>query len=147
MGTILRRALLPILLAIGGVAMILYGVLYHVTPVLEERESKITIDIPMPFQPEGPSPFPGGPPFGGPPPMIKKTITRTDQTTIMEREPGMTREVTVGGVELRVTGAKIHDNISVLAWIEKKAGPVHVSGEILRTYDSKSGKGPASCPT
>jgi hypothetical protein len=147
MGTILRRAFLPTVLAIGGVAMILYGVLYHVTPVLESHETKFTIDIPAPFQSERPPPFPGGPPFGGPPSMIKKTITRTDQTTIMEREPGMTREVTVGGVELRVTGARIHDTIKVLAWIEKLAGPVRTSGEIWRTYDPKSGKGPAVCPT
>ena len=123
MWTILRRVYLPLLLAIGGAGMLLYGVVSHLIPVLEERETKITIDIPAPFQMEGPPPFPGAPPFAGPPPTIKKTVTRTDRTTILEREAAMTREVTVGGVILLATG------------------------EIKRTYDSSSGKGPALCPT
>jgi hypothetical protein len=123
MRSILRRACLPILLAVGGAAMLVYGVKCHLISVVEYRETKVTIDIPSPFLPDEQSPDPGAPQFGGPPPPIKQTVTQIDRITIIEHEPAVTRDVTVGGVVLLA------------------------SGEIKRTYDSSSGKGPALCPT
>lgn len=91
-----------------------------------EEETKTTIDVPLMFSPSGeaspgggPS-FPDGDPFGGPPRSIKKTVTRIDLTSVVESEPTLTREVTVGGV------ARLD------------------SGELKRTY---TGKGPALCPS
>jgi hypothetical protein len=137
MGNILRRALLPILAAIVGVGMLFYSAKVHRISVTEARESKKTIEFPMEM-PQGPPQFsggppmdgfpPDGPPMGGPlpgekPPMIKKTITVVQPVSLWELEPAIVRDVTVGGVQLLA------------------------SGEIRRTYDSSSGKGPALCPT
>jgi hypothetical protein len=123
MGAIVRRAILPALLVIGGLASLIYGAMFRSVPVLEERQTKTTIQIPMAFPPEGPpgEPFPpGGPPFGGPQPFLTKTVTRIDLVTVVESEPELIREVSVGGVALLD------------------------SGELKRTY---SGKGPALCPS
>ena len=123
MGAIVRRAILPSLLVIGGLASLIYGAIFHSVPVLEERETKTTIDIPMAFPPEGPPGEvfpPGGVGFGEPPPVLKKVVTRIDLAAIVESEPELTRDVSVGGVALLD------------------------SGELKRTY---SGKGPALCPS
>ena len=122
-GNLVRRAILPALLVIGGLASLIYGAMFRFVPVLEERETKTTIEIPTAFPPVGPmgEAFPpGGAPFGGPPPFLKKTVTRIDLDTIVESEPELIREVSVGGVALLD------------------------SGELKRTY---SGKGPALCPS
>ena len=123
MWAIVRRAILPALLLMAGFASLIYGAIFHSAPVLEERETKTTIDIPTAFPPGEPlgEAFPsGGGPFGGPPPVLKKTVTRIDLATIVESEPELTREVSVGGVALLD------------------------SGELKRTY---SGTGPALCPS
>jgi hypothetical protein len=128
MQAIVRRAVLPAMLSIGGLASLIYGAIYHSAPVLEEHQSQTTIEVPTAFAPPpfgdgrfpgGPPSFPGRPPFSGPP-LQKKTVTRIELSTIVESEPQLTREVSVGGVAL----------------LE--------SGELKRTY---SGKGPALCPS
>ena len=123
MGNIVRRAIVPTVLVIGGLASLIYGAMFRSVPVLEEHETKTTIEIPMDLPPPGPSgesPQPGGPGFGGPPPFLKKEVTRVELVTIVESEPVLMGEVSVGGV----------------ARLE--------SGELKRTY---SGKGPALCPS
>jgi hypothetical protein len=122
-----RRSVLPALLLIGGLVSIIYGAIFHSSPVLVEQETKTTIDVPLEFppppgeaSPNGGPAFPGGAPFGGPLQFIKKTVTRGDLVSVVESEAAMTREVTFGGV-VRLD-----------------------SGELKRTY---SGKGPALCPS
>ncbi len=91
----------------------------HSAPVLTETETEATIEVPAPFAPDqsfGQPPFPGGLP-----PMVKKTVKRIDVATIVEPEPMLMRELSVGGV----------------ARIE--------SGELKRTYSGS--KGPALCPS
>ena len=131
MWAIVRRAFLPVALLSGGLASLIYGAKFHSVPVVEERETEMTIEIPLPLPPggpfdggsrfAGPPSFPGAPPFGGPPPFVKKTIKRIDTVTVDESELSLTREVTVGGVALLP------------------------SGEIKRTYSGDAG--PALCPT
>lgn len=119
MWPIVRRAVLPTLLTIGGLASLIYGAVYHSAPVLTETETEATIEVPAPFAPDqsfGQPPFPGGLP-----PMVKKTVKRIDVATIVEPEPMLMRELSVGGV----------------ARIE--------SGELKRTYSGS--KGPALCPS
>ena len=124
MGAILRRAIVPALLVIGGAASIIYGAMFHRAPVLVEQETTTTIEIPTDFGPppqfgQG-GPLSGDAPFGMPPLSIKKEVTRIDVITRVESEAALTREVSIGGVALLP------------------------SGELKRTY---SGKGPALCPS
>jgi len=128
----IRRAIVPALLTIVGVAALVEGMLYHPIPVLIEQETKTTIEVPLPSSgplmdepssPDEPPSFPHGMPFGGPT-FIKKTVTRIDLVPIMVSEPEATRDVTVGGL-VRLDSDE------------------HF-GELQRTY---SGKGPALCPT
>ena len=124
MWAIVRRAILPALLVIGGVASLIYGAIFHSAPVLEERETKTTIEIPMGFPSEAPlgdAFSPGDTPFGGPPPFVKQAVTRIDLVTLVESEPALMREVSVGGVVLLA------------------------SGELKRTYSGT--KGPSLCPS
>jgi hypothetical protein len=100
------RALPALLLAWAGIVLTIYGATSHAQPVLVERE----LDLPPRL---GPGPFPGElPEFAGPP------VTEIVETS--ESEPGLIREVTVGGVTRLETG------------------------EIQRTY---SGDAPSLCPT
>jgi hypothetical protein len=126
MWTIVRRAVVPAALVIGGVASLIYGAIYHSAPVFEEQETKTTIEIPTGLPPPGSFgtvPLPnGGAPFGGPPLFFeKKVVTRIDLVTVVESEPELMREVSVGGIALLD------------------------SGELKRTYSG--GKGPALCPS
>ena len=121
MWSIVRRAIVPALLAIAGVAALIKGALFHPISVFVEKETTTTIEVPLVLPPgptAGDPASPGGP-FGGPT-FIKKTITRIDLVPLILSEPDATRDVTVGGL-VRLT-----------------------SGELKRTY---SGKGPALCPT
>jgi hypothetical protein len=123
-----RRAVVPALLLIGGLAALLYGAMFHSAPVLEERETKTTIEVPAPLPPPplgenrpGAEPgLPGEGPLGGLP-FVQQTVTRTDQVTLVESEPALMREVSVGGVVLLP------------------------SGQLKRTYSGD--KGPALCPS
>ena len=124
MGRIVRRAALPALLVIGGLASLSYGMVFRSVLVLEERETETTIEIPGALAPEGPfyQAFPPGDvPFGEQPPVLKKAVTRIDLVPIVESEPELTREVSVGGVVLLD------------------------SGELKRAYSGD--KGPALCPS
>jgi hypothetical protein len=121
MRTIIRRAILPALLLIGGLASLIYGTIFHSTPLLEEHETEATIEVPAEFTPPGgESLTPGSDPLGNPPLFIKKTVKRVELVTVMEVEPAVMRDASVGGIE-------------VLA-----------SGELKRTF---SGKGPSLCPS
>jgi hypothetical protein len=119
MWAIVRRAISPALLLIGGVVALVYGVAYHRVPVLEETESQTTIDVPLEIP--LPSPFGDNAPFDRAPAVVKKTVTRIDRSIKIESEAAIVREVTVGGVVLLESGA------------------------IKRTYET--GKGPALCPS
>jgi hypothetical protein len=138
MSTIIRRAIVPLLLFFGAVASIQYGAAYHSVPVSVEQVEEVEIDVPDPFalQPGLPpdSPFGQTPPFGGPslgpPPFlpapfqssgIKKVETRVTETTKDLPEPALIRDVTVGGV-VRLA-----------------------SGELKRTYSGD--RPPSLCPT
>ncbi len=125
MGTIIRRAVLPVLVIAGGLASLIYGAMFHSAPVVQTRETETTIDVPLPVPPPRPfgeaSPFPGGGPMGPAPAFIKKTVKRSEDVTLQESEPSLIQEITFGGV-------------TRLA-----------SGEIKRTYSGD--KGPALCPT
>jgi len=138
MPRIIWRAVVPLLLLLGGIASIQYGARHHSVPVLMEQEEEVTIDVPNPFAlPPGlgqDSPPPEMPPFGAPPfgpplfgpapfeaPPIKEVVTRVTQTTEDLLEPVLIRDVTVGGVRLLA------------------------SGELKRTYSGD--QGPSLCPT
>jgi hypothetical protein len=150
MWSMIRRAVIPFLLLIVGAASFLYGSFFRIVPVLEEKETPTTIEVPAEVPPDatmnepaptdesgtmrepssmgepgpmgGPSDFPGGN-FSGPPPMVKKEVIRVDRNILAVPENGVVRDVTVGGLTLLS------------------------SGTIKRTYDSSSGKGPALCPS
>jgi hypothetical protein len=138
MWAVIRRSIVPVLLVIAGTLAIVEGARFHPVSVLAEktveRETTVTIDVPLPqppgipegdpSSPDGP-PLPGGMPFDQPP-TIKKTVTRVVEVQvdlpIIISEPELTRDVTVGGV-IRLA-----------------------SGALKRTYGTNS-KGPAVCPT
>lgn len=117
--TIIRRAILPALLLIGGLASLIYGAKFHYVPVLVERKSEATVDVPESF-PQVPPSFPGAQPFGEPPQFRKQIVQQTVEVAITESEPALVREVSVGGVALN----SFH--------------------KLKRTY---SGKAPSLCPT
>ncbi len=138
MSTVIRRAIVPLLLLLGAIASIWYGAASHSVPVLVEQEEEVEIDVPDPFAlPPGlPPDLPFGqtPPFGdpslGPPafgpapfgvPGIKQVDTRVIQTTKEIPEPALIRDVTVGGV-VRLA-----------------------SGQLKRTY--RGDRPPSLCPT
>jgi hypothetical protein len=129
MWTLIRRAIVPLVVLLSAVASVIYGARYHRQPVAEEREIEISLADPMPFPPAGPddgaSPFgdPGG--FGPPPGMggffaAPTKIIEKVLVTKEEAEPTLIREVTFGGVVLMA------------------------SGELMRTY---TGQPPSMCPT
>ena len=117
MRVVIMRAVVPVLLLLGGIASLIYGARFHDTLVFEEKE--IEEKIPVPF---------GMPPFAGPeaPPWAQPPgfTLRTDKHKVLvpydQSEPTLIRDVTVGGVVLLD------------------------SGDLKRTY---SGKAPSLCPT
>jgi hypothetical protein len=145
MWSVVRRAILPLLVLAIGIAGLTYGLHKHTARAFEERVEEIEITVPefgppgMPPEfagppgvpPEfagppgmdGPPGFPGPPgmlPFGPPPPRKQKVT----QTTIVEKslsEPTIIRDVTIGGLVLEARGLR-------------------------RTY-SGSGPPPSLCPT
>ena len=88
MWAIIRRAILPAVLLIGGAASLIYGAFFHALPMVEDQESETTIQVPAesPGPPGGPFP-PGGAPFGEPPPLVKKTVKRVETVAVVESEP------------------------------------------------------------
>ena len=122
MRAIIRRAIVPALLLIGGLASLIYGAIFHSVPLLEDHEIQATIEVPAEFAPPpgGEALPPDAAPFGEPLPFVKKTVTRVETTTVQESEPVVMRDASVGGIVLLD------------------------SGELKRNY---SGKGPALCPS
>ncbi len=116
---ILRRAVVPLLLVIGGIAVIVYGIKFHLVPALETHKSETTVMVPDLSSPR-PPPFLGMDPRNELPKFIKKTVWKTTEETIYLAEPAMIRDATFGGLVLNE---------------EKK---------LKRTY---SGKPPSLCPT
>lgn len=119
---IVRRAIAPTLLAIVGLAAIVWGVLFHRIPVLAEKETETTVEVPLML------PAPGLDGTSSPdepsldvPAFVKKTVTRMDEVTLILSEPELMRDISVGGV-VRMA-----------------------SGELKRTYSGE--EGPAKCPT
>ena len=49
MRAIIRRAILPALFLIGGLASLIYGAIFHSVEVLEDHETETTIEIPAEF--------------------------------------------------------------------------------------------------
>jgi hypothetical protein len=119
MPTILRRAVLPLLSILAGVAALAYGVRFHVLPVIEEHESEISINMEESFPPMQPS-FPGMDPRSGPPRFRKQTVTKITEEIIPLAEPALIRDATIGGIVLNEARA------------------------LKRTY---SGTPPSLCPT
>ena len=123
MWAIIRRAVLPALLLIGGLASLIYGAIFHSVEVLEDQETEATIEVPAEFAPGPPGREafpPGGAPFGELLPLVKKTVKQVETVAAMESEPLVMRDASVGGIEL----------------LE--------SGELKRTA---RGEGPALCPS
>ena len=68
MWAIVRRAVLPGLLLIGGLGSLIYGAMFHKATVIVSRETETTIDVPLPparpydemSPPDGGLSFPGG---------------------------------------------------------------------------------------
>jgi hypothetical protein len=118
MRAIVGRGILPSLVLMAGVTALVYGGWVHHAPVLEEKESQTTIDVPAAFMP--PSGMQNDFPFAQPP-MTKKTVTKIDRVTKTVAESTITREVTVGGIVLLD------------------------SGTLKQTYSGS--KGPALCPS
>ncbi len=147
MGSIIFRAIVPLVLLAAGIGSVIYGARHHTVAVAEEHEEEMSIPIPTPFSPGPPGPegepFPGGPPMpgappgaegrepGGPPtdmppepwrpPQLSTKVIKTVIVTNDEPEPKVIREVSVGGLTLTA------------------------EGEIQRTYSGDAG--PALCPT
>jgi hypothetical protein len=123
MRAITRRAILPALFLIGGLASLIYGAIFHSVEVLEDHETETTIEIPAEFAPGPPGREafpPGETPFGEPLPLVKKTVKQVDTVAAMASEPALMREASVGGIERLA------------------------SGELKR---SSRGEGPALCPS
>ena len=126
MWSIVRRAILPTLLLIGGSASLIYGAFFRSVPVLKETETEMIIEVPAAFLPDQsfdePPLFPDDePPMDESPPMVQEVVKRIDLVTIVESEPALMRELSVGGVTL----------------LE--------SGKLKRTYSGD--KGPTLCPS
>jgi hypothetical protein len=127
MWAVVRGALLPGLLLLGGVASLIYGAWFRSVPVWEARESEETITIPADLPP---GPMGGGSRWGGPPgfrglppgrpPLRKEVVKKTVLNMLVESEPVLMRDVSVGGIVLTE------------------------AGELKRTY---TGKAPSLCPT
>jgi hypothetical protein len=128
---ILRRAVVPLLLVIAGIAAVIYGVKYHVTTVLEERTSQVKIKVPGSFSPGRPS-FPGMDPMGGMPEMVDKTVTKKSLEKIYLTDPAMIRDATIGGLRPVQLSKTSDDGKRTSEWA------------LMRTY---SGKPPSLCPT
>ena len=119
-GAIIRRAVVPALLIIVGVAGLVEGISYHPIPVLVEKETKKTIDVPLPARPCV---------------SARHGLRQSDRhqengiftelIALVISEPDATRDVTVGGLVRLDSGEH--------------------AGELKRTYSG--GKGPALCPT
>jgi hypothetical protein len=132
---IVRRALLPLLMLLVGVAALVYGVKKHAAHVFVEKEIEINLAPPGfagPGMPPGfggppgmggapgfPGPPGGMPAFAGPPPQLQK-MKQKILVGNDEPETAIVRDVTIGGLVLLS------------------------SGELKRTY---SGAPPSLCPT
>jgi hypothetical protein len=131
----LGRAIIPLLLVLGGVALVYYGARYNSQEVVEEQEIKVPIAPPVPpgsmMPPGAPPGFPGAPPFEQQPPFLEPPpllgaapfpieVTETVLVSKEDSELRLIREVTFGGVVLLD------------------------SGQLHRTY---SGDPPLLCPT
>ncbi len=124
MWAIIRRAVVPAVLLVGGLASLIYGAIFHAVPVVEDHESETTIEVPAEFSPQPPMGenfAPDGAPFAAPLRMVKKKVTRVETVAALESEPAAMRDASVGGIEL----------------LE--------SGELKRALVSN--EGPALCPT
>jgi hypothetical protein len=97
---VVRRAIVPGLLVLGGLASLVYGTMYHAEPVMEEQETTTTIDVPAAFIP---GEF-GRDAFAVQPRSNKKTVTRVERVTKNASEPALIRDITVGGVALLDSG-------------------------------------------
>jgi hypothetical protein len=115
----IKRGVFPGLLLILGLSSLIYGSRFHSEPVLTERKTEVTIEVPD-VSSEIPPPFSDNPQFVGPPLMRKKTVQKTEEVAVYLTEPTIIRDVTVGGLAL------------------------NKSSELKRTY---SGKPPSLCPT
>jgi hypothetical protein len=134
MWMILRRAVVPLLLVIAGIAAAVYGIKYHVTTVLEERTSEVKVEVPAAFLPNRPpgggmGPMGGLPDVGGMPEMVEVTKTKISLEEIYLLDPAMIRDATIGGLR----PARISKN-----------GERKSEWALKRTY---SGKPPSLCPT
>lgn len=116
---VFRRAVLPALVLLSGLAFLVFGSRFHNLPVLAEEKTEVTIEVPVPMTPDNMA-FPGGQDFQAPPQFRKQTVKNTKIITINEFEPMLIHEVTIGGVVL------------------------DKSNDLKRTY---SGKAPSLCPT
>ena len=54
MWAIIRRAVVPAVLLVGGLASLIYGAIFHAVPVVEDHESETTIEVPAEFSPQPP---------------------------------------------------------------------------------------------
>jgi hypothetical protein len=114
---VIRRAILPSLLLVGGVGMVVYGFNSRHLPVweealvkeevTEEREIEVPIEVPGLPGPDGfpPDGMPGMLPPPAPPPVKQKVlvqVTRDRETERVVEEPeyALVREITFGGVVL-----------------------------------------------
>ncbi len=109
--TFFQRLILPALLAVAGLASLIYGAAFHVAAVTEQQEVEETIEIPSAFGAppgevgdfalEDPGAMGGGPFM--PPPMttnVKRRIFITADTP----EPTLLWEITFGGLTRLETG-------------------------------------------
>ena len=113
---------MPVVLVVLGAAAIVYGAVFHVLPVL-----------PAPATPSEPTVAPAPEPSAAPSlnaflglpgsvaaPKVREPVAKEAPAPIMESEPALVREVSVGGVTLSE------------------------AGDIRRTYSEAP---PAQCPT
>jgi hypothetical protein len=101
MHSVITRAIVPMLLLVGGIAALVFGAKYHAVEVYEEKEitEKLPPEMmsPFPGDPRGPG-FPGQPGFRGrfsPPPPIKHKVLEPFE----QHEPTLVRDATVGNIE------------------------------------------------
>lgn len=107
------RAVVPLVLLVGGIASLVYGVGHHSAVVSVEQEIEIDLAPPPGVEPPGfgqpgegfgPSePGFGDPALAGPPPWLAPPpeLSKVKQKVILSEdasEPALIREVTFGGV-------------------------------------------------
>jgi hypothetical protein len=148
---IARRIASPILLLLCGSALLLYGAIFHATPVYEEKEREISIPVPTPFgmnetpvaPPAAAAPPEDANPFGG---QSGEADRQKDGENPFETPPPLPSPpgVTFKKVTETFLEANPESEWAIVSDITVGGVTRLDNGQLKRTY---SGKSPSLCPS